>query len=82
VIQAETNYEFTVVLDGSPDPRKIADPLYECGCDDALLSRRDGVVSLDFDRSGPSIWDAISSAIRDIEKTGLRVARIENVVHL
>jgi hypothetical protein len=76
----EKEHEFTLILDGIPSfTPEILDALYEAGCDDGLLSRCDGVVSIDFGRIAPSREDAIVSAIRDIEKAnvGARVVRVE-----
>jgi hypothetical protein len=55
--------------------------LFETGCDDALPVWRDGIVSVGFDRTAPSLHDAITSAIRDIECAGIgaRVVRVEDV---
>src|ERR1700722_1417049 len=76
----EKEHEFTLILDGIPSfTPEILDALYEAGCDDGLLSRCDGVVSIDFGRVAPSREDAIISAIRDIEKAnvGARVKQVE-----
>ncbi|MBI2826383.1 MAG: hypothetical protein HYX69_17030 [Planctomycetia bacterium] len=70
-------YSFTLVLSGAGDVRTLADPLYEAGCDDALLGTQGGTVFLDFDREGKSLESAIRSAIHDVEKTGINVARVE-----
>jgi hypothetical protein len=72
------NYSFTLILAGAPEITPEAeDSLFEAGCDDALLGSRDGVVYLDFDRAAKSLQAAIQSAIRDVRKAGLGVARIE-----
>jgi hypothetical protein len=76
----EEEYEFTLILDGIPAfTPEILDAFYEAGCDDGLLSRCDGVVSIDFGRTAPSREEAIVSAIRDIEKAnvGARVKQVE-----
>jgi hypothetical protein len=78
--EVEAKHEFTLILAGIPDlNREVVDALYEAGCDDALPSRCDGVVSMDFDRVAPSMRAAILSAIADIQKAGIgaRVARVE-----
>jgi hypothetical protein len=77
----QAKHGFTLVLDGVPDlTPEVLDRLYEAGCDDALISRCDGVVSMDFTRTAPSLRDAITSAIRDVESAGIgaRVVRIED----
>jgi hypothetical protein len=76
----EAEHEFTLVLDGVSDLTPgIMDALFEAGCDDATVSRQGGRVSMDFGRSGPSMKDAIISAIRDVQKAniGARVIRVE-----
>jgi hypothetical protein len=42
---------------------------------------RDGIVSVGFDRTAPSLREAITSAIRDIESAGIgaRVVLVEDV---
>ena len=72
---------FTLVLDGVPDlTEEVANRLFEAGCDDALPLWRDGIVSVGFDRVAPSLREAITSAIRDIESAGIgaRVVRVED----
>ena len=71
-------YSFTLVLAHVPEiTREIEDSLFEAGCDDALLGSRDGIAYLDFDRVADSLQEAVHSAIRDVRKAGLTVARIE-----
>lgn len=73
-----TTYWFTIILAGvdalTPE---MGDVLEQAGIDDALMSSRNGVVSLEFDREGGSLGDAVGSAIRDVERGGYRVARVE-----
>jgi hypothetical protein len=78
--EMETEHEFTLVLDGISElTPEIFDALFEAGCDDATMSSRDGVVSLDFGRDAPTMKEAIVSAIRDVQKAnvGARVVRVE-----
>ena len=72
-------YTFTLILDAAPEQVEgpLADALFEAGCDDALLGSAEGVVHLDFDRETASLVEAISSAIRQVESTGVRVLRLE-----
>jgi hypothetical protein len=77
----QAKHGFALVLDGIRDlTPEVLDRLYEAGCDDALISRSDGVVSMDFARVAPSLREAIASAIRDIESAGVgaRIVRIED----
>ena len=78
--EMEADHEFTLVLDGISElTPEIFDALFEAGCDDATISSRDGVVSLDFGRIAATMKDAIISAIRDVQKAniGARVLRVE-----
>ena len=73
-------YTFTLVLGESPRiDEKIANQLFEAGCDDALPGVRYGVSFLEFDREASSFHDAVMSAKADVEKANerLRVCRIE-----
>ena len=55
----------------------LENAVLEAGCDDALLWGRGGVVGLRFDREAGSLGDAVGSAIRDVERAGLAVARVD-----
>ena len=80
-----TTHIFTLVLSGSPEfTEEMAGALYAAGCDDALVSTRNGMPCLEFDREAQSFPVAVLSAIRDVENcklkgrsAGLRVQRIE-----
>ena len=56
---------------------EMADRLYEAGCDDATFGTSNGVHFGTFHREADSLGDAIGSAVRDVERAGLSVARIE-----
>ena len=65
-------YTFTLVLSGFSELREdMEDRLFESGCDDALLSFRDGVPYLDFDREAETLREAILSAIINVEGAGI-----------
>lgn len=73
-------HRFTLVLEGARVlSAEMHDALFEAGCDDALLGSRDGALFLDFDREAGSLPEAISSAIHNVENSGigLRVIRVE-----
>jgi hypothetical protein len=71
-------YEFTLKLAGVDELTvKLEDALFEAGCDDALLHSEGRAVFLDFGREAASLGDAIGSAVKDVEKAGFRVSRIE-----
>ena len=74
------SFSFALILAGvEGETAAIEDALFESGCDDALLGRRDGVYFLDFDREAKSFVEAIRTAIRDVQqaKIGASVVRIE-----
>lgn len=67
VLPAST-FQFVLVLNGAADLDDADhDALHEAGCDDAVLSRVDGVFFLDFDRKASSRSQAVLSAIEDVE---------------
>lgn len=69
-------YSFSVVIDGDVDAR--LDDLFEAGCDDATFGAVDGVQYADFDRTAPTLVQAVASALSAIESVpGLRVVRVE-----
>jgi hypothetical protein len=75
--QPSQTYSFTLILSSEPDDDQI-DTLYE-KCGDATFGARSGVPYAAFDREAHSLFEAISSAIRDVETTipGLKVVRIQ-----
>jgi hypothetical protein len=73
-----TTYEFTLILQGSPElTDEVADRLFEAGCDDGSPGTCNGVFSIDFDRTGRTLEAAIASAISDVKSAGFGVERIE-----
>jgi hypothetical protein len=55
---------------------KMSDAIFAAGCDDASPGVFQGEVVIDFDREGPSLRDAVQSAIRQVEQAGYRVAEV------
>jgi hypothetical protein len=75
------NHKFTLILSGVSDlTPELADALYEATGGDIEFNLRNGVAFLEFDRSAPTLRDAITSAIRDVEgaEVGVRVVRVES----
>jgi hypothetical protein len=71
-------FEFTVIAGGlDPHADGFEDRFFEAGCDDATVSLQKGAIILDFTRDAVSFDDAVNSAIKDVEKAGARVERIE-----
>ncbi len=55
----------------------MEDAVLGAGCDDALLWSRGGNVYLRFGREAESLGDAIGSAVKDVERAGFAVTRVE-----
>lgn len=75
------SYRFTLVLSGVSDlTAELADALYEATNGDIEFNLCNGVAFLEFARNAPTLRDAITSAIRDVEgsSAGVRVVRVES----
>lgn len=70
-------WEFDVILDMTDLTDDTMDRIYEAGCDDALISLRNGIVSVSFAREADDLATAIESGISDVSKTGLGMLRVE-----
>lgn len=80
VMKESLFHNFVLVLCCVSEPvDTIEDALFESGCDDAILSSRNGVTYLEFDRKAETLQAAILSAVLDVEKTevGVKVVRVE-----
>ena len=73
-----TIFSFQVVLS---DLAKVTDELAQAlargGCDDATLGVCRGEIALGFERLDESLGDALSRAIKNVERAGFAVARVE-----
>lgn len=56
---------------------EMADALFEAGCDDGSSSSGGGVVEIGFHSEAESLGDAIGSAVKDVERAGFAVARVD-----
>lgn len=70
-------YEFSLILTGPDVTDEDADKLFEAGCDDVSILTRNGITRLQFDRQATSLDEALTSAIQNVERAGLAVARVE-----
>jgi hypothetical protein len=71
-------FDFQLVLaDVAVMTEQIADTLFEAGCDDGTPYSSQGVAAIGFSREANSLEEAIRSAIADVNKAGLMVARAE-----
>jgi hypothetical protein len=74
-------HRFTLILAGvaeiTPD---LADALYAATRGDIEFSLREGGARLEFERTAPTLREAITSAIREVEQAdvGVRVVRVES----
>jgi hypothetical protein len=76
-----STFTFTLILSGIEAlTDEVCDALFEAGCGDALPGSREGIIFLDFDRDAPSLQEAVSSAVADVEgaNIGARVVRVES----
>lgn len=73
-------HEFTLILSGISElTQEFTDALHKAGFDDALVGMSDAVPYIDVNhRESDSLEGAIRDAIRDVEKAGFRVVRVES----
>jgi hypothetical protein len=65
-------HEFVLVRDDVEElTPALMDAIFEAGCDDAMVSIRDGKLRLAFTRSAPTSEDAIESAVVSLMFAGL-----------
>jgi hypothetical protein len=70
--------DFTLILAGVSElTDELQGKLIEVGCDDASLWSEGKMVCLEFSRAAESLGDAIGSAVKDVMRAGLAVARVE-----
>ncbi len=80
VPKSETEFEFTLLLDGVEEiTTDVEDALFNAGCDDATISMRFGRMYLTFSRSALSLKDAIISAVKNVRSSaiGALVIRVD-----
>jgi hypothetical protein len=71
-------YEFDVLLKDTIEVTdELADALYAAGCDDGTPTSRNGRAWIHFNREGPSLEEAIRSAIAQVQAARFNVAKIE-----
>ena len=75
------SHEFSLLVEGrSFADDDVVNALYEAGCDDALLNIDNGVQTIDFEREAATLYEAVLSAIANVESVeGLRVIRVIDV---
>ena len=74
-------HAFTFVLSGVAEiTPELADALYAATRGDIELNVRDGVAFLEFERAAPTLREAVTAAIREVEgaDVGVRVVRVES----
>jgi hypothetical protein len=71
-------HEFIIVASGfDPAAKDFEDRLHEAGCDDATISFQKGVALLDFARQAPTFAKALMSALKEVQKAGAKIERVE-----
>jgi len=71
-------YEFDVLLKGiSEVSDDQADALFAAGCDDGTPASCNGLAWIHFDREGPSLEEALRSAVAQVRAAGFAVCKIE-----
>ena len=55
---------------------RMADELFEAGCDDGTLFTRNGAIYVGFAREAPTFRQAVTSAITDVQSAGYRVSHV------
>jgi hypothetical protein len=70
-------YSFTLTLEGLDELTiEVGDAIYAV-VDDGFLHSDGPAIYLDIDREAASLGDAIGSAIKDVERAGFAVTRID-----
>ncbi len=75
------DHRFALILSGvSEITPELADALYEATGGDIEFNMKDGVAYLEFDRTSNLLYEAITSAINQVEGAGVgvRVIRVES----
>lgn len=68
------NHRFILLLEGVTEiDEPLENRVFEAGCDDALLGKRDGIVYLDFNREAPTLAEALASATEALKAAGFDV---------
>jgi len=62
-------YSFELTIQGELTEACL-DAVFEAGCDDATFSSTDDLIFAEFDREGPTLFDAVISAIEAVESVG------------
>lgn len=74
-------HKFTLILSGVAEiTPELANGLYAATQGDIEFNMRNGVAFLEFERSAPTLRDAITAAIHEVEAAdlGVRVVRVES----
>jgi len=75
------SHHFTLILAGVAElTPELADGLYAATGGEIELAMRDGVAFIEFERSAPTLADAVRTAIDQVERAelGVRVVRVES----
>jgi hypothetical protein len=72
-------YQFRLIVSGVAEiTSELADALYGATGGDIEFNMCNGVAYVEFDRTANTLNDAVSSAIAQVENTGVRVVRVDS----
>lgn len=76
----QDSYNFKIIVhDAIIDFSELETKVYNSGCNDALLSVSNNIVSLEFDRESDSLENAIGSALKNIQEAGFKQLKIFHI---
>lgn len=71
-VSCSDEHDFALLVGGVQElTAEVEDSLFEAGCDDANVGFFRGLLTLDFNRSAPSLQEAVLSAVNDLRSAGL-----------
>lgn len=80
-LNKQDSYKFRIIVhDAVIDFSKLETKFYNSGCNDALLSVSNNIVSLEFDRESDSLENAIDSALKNIQEAGFKQLEIFHIL--
>lgn len=79
-LNKQDSYKFRIIVhDAVIDFSELETKFYNSGCNDALLSVSNNIVSLEFDRESDSLENAIDSALKNIQEAGFKQLEIFHI---
>lgn len=76
----QDSYNFRIIVyDAIIHFSELETKVYDSGCNDALLSVSNNIVSLEFDRESDSLENSIDSALKNIQEAGFKQLEIFHI---